>query len=144
MIDVVCLNELIGPQGLLLLEFRNLRFRMQDDQSHWGNQGSGDYAGANNAFALGVLTQQAGRRCVICQTKEETGGGNGKESGGRGRDGLVGNAALRHFGSAHGVEVVALSRRKPRDLYGARFVALDLTDAAQCATQAGELRAPRI
>ena len=57
-----------------------------------------------------------------------------------GATGLVGNAALRHFGSAHGVEVVALSRRKPRDLYGARFVALDLTDAAQCATQAGELR----
>jgi nucleoside-diphosphate-sugar epimerase len=57
-----------------------------------------------------------------------------------GATGLVGNAALRHFGSVHGVEVVALSRRKPRDLYDARFVALDLTDAAQCATQAGELR----
>jgi nucleoside-diphosphate-sugar epimerase len=56
-----------------------------------------------------------------------------------GATGLVGNAALRHFGSVHDVEVVALSRRRPRDLHGARFVALDLTDAAQCASQAGEL-----
>src|SRR5215831_20156761 len=54
-----------------------------------------------------------------------------------GATGLVGNAALRHFG---GGEVVALSRRKPRDLYGARHVALDLTDAAQCAAVAGELK----
>ena len=31
-----------------------------------------------------------------------------------GATGLVGNAALRHFGSAGGAEVVALSRRKRR------------------------------
>src|SRR5262245_13371816 len=49
-----------------------------------------------------------------------------------GATGLVGNAALRHFGAAGGCDVVALSRRKPRDLHGAQFVALDLTDAAQC------------
>lgn len=49
-----------------------------------------------------------------------------------GATGLVGNAALRHFGRAGGSEVVALSRRKPRDLYGARHVPLDLTDGAQC------------
>ena len=47
-----------------------------------------------------------------------------------GATGLVGNAALRHFGASGGAEVVALSRRKPRDLHGARHVALDLTDAA--------------
>jgi nucleoside-diphosphate-sugar epimerase len=35
--------------------------------------------------------------------------------------------------------VVALSRRRPRELYGARHVALDLTDAAQCAAVADEL-----
>jgi nucleoside-diphosphate-sugar epimerase len=56
-----------------------------------------------------------------------------------GATGLVGNAALRHFGGLGGVEVIALSRRKPRDLYGARHVALDLTDAAQCAAVAPEL-----
>ena len=39
-----------------------------------------------------------------------------------GATGLVGNAALRHFGSVGGAEVIALSRRKPRELYGARFV----------------------
>src|SRR5271166_3068454 len=37
-----------------------------------------------------------------------------------GATGLVGNAALRHFGSVGACEVVALSRRKPRELYGAR------------------------
>ena len=39
-----------------------------------------------------------------------------------GATGLVGNAALRHFGGAGGCEIVALSRRKPRELYGARHV----------------------
>jgi uncharacterized protein YbjT (DUF2867 family) len=34
-----------------------------------------------------------------------------------GATGLVGNAALRHFGELGGCEVVALSRRKPRDLH---------------------------
>ena len=57
-----------------------------------------------------------------------------------GATGLVGNAALRHFGVVGGAEVIALSRRKPRDLYGARHVALDLTSAAQCAAVASELK----
>jgi len=52
-----------------------------------------------------------------------------------GATGLVGNAALRHFCQAGGCDVVALSRRKPRDLHGARHVSIDLTDVAQC-TQA--------
>ena len=56
-----------------------------------------------------------------------------------GATGLVGNAALRHFGATGGAEVIALSRRKPRELYGARHVALDLTDPVQCAGIAGEL-----
>src|SRR3954470_17750454 len=57
-----------------------------------------------------------------------------------GATGLVGNAALRHFGASGGCDVVALSRRKPRDLYGARHVQIDLTDAAECQRTATELQ----
>jgi nucleoside-diphosphate-sugar epimerase len=56
-----------------------------------------------------------------------------------GATGLVGNAALRHFERVGGAEVVALSRRKPRELHGARHVPIDLLDAAQCAQAAREL-----
>src|SRR5262245_48254956 len=56
-----------------------------------------------------------------------------------GATGLVGNAALRHFARVRGAEVVALSRRKPRQLHGARHVAVDLMDTAQCAQTAPEL-----
>ena len=48
-----------------------------------------------------------------------------------GATGLVGNAALRHFGALGGCEVLALSRRRPRDLHGARHIPIDLTDSAQ-------------
>jgi nucleoside-diphosphate-sugar epimerase len=57
-----------------------------------------------------------------------------------GATGLVGNAALRHFGGFGGCEVVALSRRRPRDLHGARHVPADLTDPVQCARAAPDLR----
>lgn len=57
-----------------------------------------------------------------------------------GATGLVGNAALRHFGMSGGCEVVALSRRQPRELYGARYVQADLTVSAQCNRAAAELR----
>src|SRR5882757_4662327 len=57
-----------------------------------------------------------------------------------GATGLVGTAALRHFGALHGCEVVALSRRKPRDLCGARHLAVDLTDPAHSARIAAELQ----
>jgi nucleoside-diphosphate-sugar epimerase len=56
-----------------------------------------------------------------------------------GATGLVGNAALRHFGQADGCEIVALSRRKPRYLHGARHVPIDLTDPAQCTLAAASL-----
>src|SRR5947209_6189051 len=56
-----------------------------------------------------------------------------------GATGLVGNAILRHFGRVDGCEVVALSRRKPRELYGARHVPIDLTDSAHCLRAASEL-----
>ena len=45
-----------------------------------------------------------------------------------GATGLVGTAALKHFGS----RAIALSRRVPPDLHGARHMAVDLTDAAAC------------
>ena len=57
-----------------------------------------------------------------------------------GATGLVGNAALRHFGGAGGCEIVALSRRMPRELHGARHVPIDLTDPAQCTRAATELQ----
>jgi nucleoside-diphosphate-sugar epimerase len=57
-----------------------------------------------------------------------------------GATGLVGSAALRHFSGADGCQILALSRRKPRDLHGARHVQVDLTDAAQCARAAAQLQ----
>ena len=57
-----------------------------------------------------------------------------------GATGLVGNAALRHFGAVGGCDVVALSRREPRQLYGARHVAVDLTVSTQCRHAAAALQ----
>ena len=56
-----------------------------------------------------------------------------------GATGLVGGAALRHFGGTAGCEVIALSRRKPRQLYGARHISVDLTVPAQCQQAAPEM-----
>ena len=53
-----------------------------------------------------------------------------------GATGLVGYAAMKHYGSQRGCDVVALSRRKPDDTFGARWLPLDLTDAAACAASA--------
>jgi hypothetical protein len=41
---------------------------------------------------------------------------------------------------AGGCDVVALSRRRPRDLHGARHVPIDLADAAQCTRAETALR----
>src|SRR5258707_4108761 len=57
-----------------------------------------------------------------------------------GATGLVGNAALRHFGGAGGCDVMALARRQPRELYGARYVPIDLADPAQCLQAGPELQ----
>ena len=56
-----------------------------------------------------------------------------------GATGLVGAAALKHFAGSASCEVVALSRRKPDELHGARWFSLDLTDVAACARLAPEL-----
>ena len=57
-----------------------------------------------------------------------------------GATGLVGHAALRHFGISGGCQVVALSRRNPRELHGAHYVQADLTVSAQCNRAAPELK----
>jgi nucleoside-diphosphate-sugar epimerase len=49
-----------------------------------------------------------------------------------GASGLVGYAAIRHFGADPDCDVIALSRRAPDNTHGARFLTLDLTDAAAC------------
>lgn len=48
-----------------------------------------------------------------------------------GATGLVGYAALKHFTRHPGQNVIAVSRRAPRETFGARFIPLDLTDAAR-------------
>ena len=56
-----------------------------------------------------------------------------------GATGLVGYAAMKHFRSRGETNVVALSRRKPDNTFGARWLPLDLTDAAACRALAPEL-----
>jgi nucleoside-diphosphate-sugar epimerase len=56
-----------------------------------------------------------------------------------GATGLVGYACLKHFASHNDCEVIALSRRRPDETHGARFLPLDLTDRAACAALAPEL-----
>ena len=53
-----------------------------------------------------------------------------------GATGLVGYAAMKHYGSQRDCDVMALSRRKPDNTFGARWLPLDLTDAAACAALA--------
>lgn len=55
-----------------------------------------------------------------------------------GASGLVGSAVLQHY-AALGQRVTALSRRPPRAHHDARHLALDLTDAAACRRQLGQL-----
>jgi nucleoside-diphosphate-sugar epimerase len=53
-----------------------------------------------------------------------------------GATGLVGYAAMKHFGAQPDCDVVALSRRKPDDTFAAHWLPLDLTDAAACSALA--------
>ncbi len=55
-----------------------------------------------------------------------------------GATGLVGYAAMKHFATEGGCEVIAVSRRRPAETFGARWLQLDLTDAAACASLAPE------
>src|SRR5256714_13751265 len=49
-----------------------------------------------------------------------------------GASGLVGYAAMKHFAGDAACEVIAVSRRRPDETFGGRFVAADLTDAQSC------------
>ncbi len=49
-----------------------------------------------------------------------------------GATGVVGLAAMKHF-AKEGVDTVAISRRTPRETYGAAHISLDLMDADACA-----------
>ena len=55
-----------------------------------------------------------------------------------GATGLVGYAAMKHFAQEPGAEAIAVSRRRPDETFGARWLPLDLTDAAACAKLAPE------
>ena len=57
-----------------------------------------------------------------------------------GASGLVGYAAMKHFASDAACEVIAVSRRRPDETFGARFVAADLTDAQSCSEIFSTLR----
>jgi NAD(P)-dependent dehydrogenase (short-subunit alcohol dehydrogenase family) len=46
-----------------------------------------------------------------------------------GASGLVGYAAMKHFADDPACKVIAVSRRRPDETFGARIIAADLTDA---------------
>ncbi|MBS0523809.1 MAG: NAD-dependent epimerase/dehydratase family protein [Proteobacteria bacterium] len=56
-----------------------------------------------------------------------------------GATGLVGYACLKHFAAQPGCTVIALSRRQPDRLYGARWFPIDLANADACAALAPQL-----
>ena len=56
-----------------------------------------------------------------------------------GATGIVGGAALEHFASLPGWQVLAVSRRPVAPREGVRHLALDLTDAAACRAAASHL-----
>ena len=57
-----------------------------------------------------------------------------------GASGLVGFAAVRHFGSLPDWDVVGVSRRRPPGLEDADMVSVDLNDRARCAEVFGSMR----
>jgi nucleoside-diphosphate-sugar epimerase len=59
-----------------------------------------------------------------------------------GATGLVGRAAMKRFAVEPGTGVVAVSRRRPDETFGARFVPLDLGDAA--AVEAAVAAIPKV
>lgn len=49
-----------------------------------------------------------------------------------GATGLVGHAAMQHFAGEPGTKVIAVSRRRPTETFGARHIAADLQDRNKC------------
>ena len=56
-----------------------------------------------------------------------------------GASGLVGYAAMKHFSAEPECEVIVVSRRQPDQVFGTRFISVDLTDAQACADVFGGL-----
>ncbi len=56
-----------------------------------------------------------------------------------GASGLVGYAVMKHYAAQPDTEVIAVSRRTPDDTFGARHVAVDLTDEAGCSALFGAM-----
>lgn len=56
-----------------------------------------------------------------------------------GATGLVGNAMMKHLENQEDCSVVALSRRKPANLHGAEFIAVDLTNKEECSKLFGDM-----
>jgi nucleoside-diphosphate-sugar epimerase len=56
-----------------------------------------------------------------------------------GASGLVGHAAVRHFANQADCEVVAVSRRIPAPVAGAKFLSVDLLDRRRCQEVFGQL-----
>ena len=57
-----------------------------------------------------------------------------------GATGLVGYAAMKHFGREAGTRIIALSRRRPDVTFGAEWLPLDLGDAPSCHAAAAKFR----
>ncbi|MFB4165754.1 NAD-dependent epimerase/dehydratase family protein [Alteribacillus sp. JSM 102045] len=49
-----------------------------------------------------------------------------------GATGLVGYAAMKHFTTQKDCSVIAVSRRRPAETFGAKFISVDLTNEKQC------------
>jgi nucleoside-diphosphate-sugar epimerase len=49
-----------------------------------------------------------------------------------GATGLVGHAAMKHFGNREDCRVISVSRRTPEETYGAKHISVDLTNEKQC------------
>lgn len=56
-----------------------------------------------------------------------------------GATGLVGNAAMQYLATKEDVEMIAISRRRPSDTFGAEFISVDLTNSKQCLEIFGKL-----
>jgi nucleoside-diphosphate-sugar epimerase len=56
-----------------------------------------------------------------------------------GASGLVGNAVMKHFANHLDTSVIAVSRRRPANCYGAKFVSVDLTNEKECSDVFGKM-----
>jgi nucleoside-diphosphate-sugar epimerase len=57
-----------------------------------------------------------------------------------GASGVVGNAVLKYIAGQSEIEVIAVSRRRPLNVYGATFVPVDLTNEAESLQVFGQMK----